>query len=131
MSNKEELAWAAGFFDGEGSSMVTWDKGAKGFPSEHKRYASLRMSLCQAGEYAQYLLDRFKNAVNGIGFINGPYNYGKKSNLTTWHWRVHGFEHTQAVIAMLWPRLGPAKRQQAKLALLTMRGYHETLSRVF
>lgn len=70
--NKLELAWAAGFFDGEGSSKPIWyhyktKKGEKKNPTRN-----VCLTVCQSNLEP---LERFKKAVNDIGRINGPYQY--------------------------------------------------------
>lgn len=94
--NREELAWAAGFFDGEGST---------GCYRNHVKGKRWSVSIQQKGPA---LLRRFRRAVRGLGHINGPY-WNKTTNL--WAFRTVRFEHSQAIMAMLWPWLGRQKRQ--------------------
>jgi hypothetical protein len=93
----ERLAWAGGFFDGEGC-----------------------FSRCGDGLNARIthtdpvLLDQFRSTVT-IGKIYGPYaphktSFGKKPQYV---FTVSGFERVQALLAMLWPNLGSAKRTKA------------------
>jgi len=98
--NREELAWAAGFFDGEGHSRL---------PKE----SPPTLKVVQCGVYAQALLERFKLAVHGLGNVYGPYKTKWQDRYT---WQSTNFEEAQAVMAMLWPFLGPAKRAQMKVA---------------
>lgn len=99
-----ELAWAAGFFDGEGCTSIK--QGSR---------ISLRLSV---GQTNQITLKRFQNAV-GYGTINGPYKV-KKLN-----WTPHSQWNTWSdaaliVIQKLWKYLSPIKQQQflTKLAEL-------------
>ena len=92
-----ELAWAAGFFDGEGSFNVS---------GNHK---SLRLnaSITQTDPRA---LRRFRRAVDGIGSVIGPYERaGRKPQ---WMWQVQSFEDVRRVAVILWKFLGPVKRSQ-------------------
>lgn len=92
--NKEALAWAAGYWDGEGH--------ARGWTT--KGYWSPRAILTQKhGDQ----FERFNEATGGLGKAYGP--YGDK---TTIELRWGGFEKVQALMAMLWPWLGETKRQQ-------------------
>jgi hypothetical protein len=109
--NREELAWAAGFFDGEGSIHL-----GKNDPGKHRRCP--KMSIGQSGETAPILLKRFQDAVGGLGSIGGPYgpypNQKSFNRLSTYKWGAGGFPSVQAACAMLWPFLGPVKRDAIK-----------------
>lgn len=98
--NREELAWAAGFFDGEGCTTFTVNSG---LPTKYPR-----LSVSQKHEE---VLLKFQLAVGGLGTIVVNRTRGG------WIWRCTKFEHVQAVIAMLWPWLGPVKKAQAKRRL--------------
>ena len=100
--NREELAWAAGFFDGEGTT------GTYG-----SRVAQLNLSLPQKNRAP---LDRFRIAINDLGSIY------QTSTTGMWQWRSNSFEHGQAVLAMLWPFLCDIKKAQAAAALIK---YHQ------
>ena len=103
--NREDLAWAAGFFDGEGCFSFT-DKAA---------YASVSIVQVERGP-----LDRFMAAVGGLGKIYGPYFQVYPGRMSThpWHqYRADRREHVQAIAAMLWFKLGDAKRIQALTVL--------------
>lgn len=98
--DREELAWAAGFFDGEGST---------GTYSKVGRRGSIHMTV---GQDHLELLERFHRAVLGIGSIYGPYKNSKQR-----YWKAFGHEDVQAAGALLWSFLGPIKRAQWKTAL--------------
>ena len=102
--NREELAWAAGFFDGEGCT---------GYANQHtnKRRGHAYLSVAQAERYP---LERFMAAV-GFGAIHGPVLMENRK--PKWNYRIDSFEKVQTVIALLWTWLGPTKRAQAKLKL--------------
>jgi hypothetical protein len=105
-----EVAWAAGFFDGEGSTFAsTQNRTAKNRIKNPK--TSVRIAIVQRWDNVE-VLERFKRIV-GVGAIYGP---GTRAQGMYQAWR---FEQSQAVIAMLWKYLGSAKRQQAKKALIT------------
>lgn len=91
-----ELAWAAGFFDGEGTTHFH----PNGLP---------QLSI---GQVDREPLERFQRAVLGLGRIVGPYkDTSKRKPITVY--RVSNWRGAQAVIALLWKFLSTAKRQQA------------------
>ncbi len=105
--DREELSWAAGFFDGEGCFSWT-EKSAWG--------------CAVIGQTNRESLERFQRAVGGLGKIYGPYTRRHKdrwSRKAQWAFRAHRREHVQAVAALLWFKLGPIKRQQATKVLLS------------
>lgn len=111
-----ELAWAAGFWDGEGCSTGNMDPR----PSQEGRFR-LRLSLSQSGEGAEKILARFQAAVNGLGRVRGPHvrkNPSGGVSQPIWVWSTQKFEVAQAVVAMLWPYLSDVKRQQAARILV-------------
>jgi hypothetical protein len=98
--NTHELAWAAGFFDGEGSAGAYFHR------------ASKRLSLdINVTQVDRRVLDRFQVALLGIGRISRriPSNPNARP-IYTWHSR--SFEGFQATMAMLWQFLSPVKRAQ-------------------
>lgn len=114
--NHEELAWAAGFFDGEGSIGVYHFELYGRYRGTGHMGRALRLSIQQAD---RYVLDRFVQAV-GIGRVMGPYRSGGKDGYTRrprWKYDVGSFETVQAVVAMIWRWLSPVKRVQAGDAL--------------
>ena len=112
--NREDLACAAGFFNGEGSTVIGWSK--------DKSYAWLSVSIFQ--NYREPL-EQFQAAVNGLGNVRGPYQ--RPDGNPYYSWTAQNFEHVQAVIAMLWFKLSSVKRQQAIKALKAFSEYHSSL----
>lgn len=91
---REALAWAAGLFDGEGSTTQS----------------GRSLVICMRQNDPR-VLHRFQQAV-GLGKVYGPYSEdGGKRQM--WQWRATGWKNVQAIIAMLWTFLSPAKREQA------------------
>jgi hypothetical protein len=99
--DREELAWAAGFFDGEG----------------HTSPDGLSMEIYQTDPRP---LERFRAAVGGIGKVSGPRPPARGSRKVSWTWDAYNWADTQAVIAMLWAFLSAPKRDQARKALMTV-----------
>ena len=96
LMDRRELAWAAGFFDGEGC--VTFGK-----------QGSLTLSISQTHPE---VLVRFREAV-GAGVVRGPWHQPSKPNANTLYGYVcTSFEPCQHVYAQLWPFLSSVKKQQ-------------------
>lgn len=102
-SRRERLAWAAGFFDGEGCF------------SYSKSSRSICVSVAQAHPE---VLERFRDAV-GLGRLYGPYHRGDSDlgRSRNFFYRAQGQEQVQAIAAMLWFKLGSSKREQARRVL--------------
>ena len=100
---REELAWAAGLFDGEGCFH---------FLLQRRKDTSLQpLTQTRMTQVDREVLDRFQAAV-GLGTVYGP--YPKNS---PWQYAAYGFEKTQAIVAKLWSWLGSQKRAQAVAVL--------------
>lgn len=97
---KTELAWAAGFFDGEGC--VTYVRHQK-----KQTTRALRINITQRHDE---VLHRFKAAVRS-GSVNGPYDaVGRKNSLFTY--QITKQAEVKRVFKLLKPYLGSIKRQQ-------------------
>jgi len=94
-----ELAWAAGFFDGEGCSYCilheTWNP-------------IIRIEI---GQMHDAVLKRFKKAVLGLG------NITRRQSNNAYQLKFSNFEHAQVVMALLWKYLSPVKKQQYRHAV--------------
>ena len=104
-----ERAWAAGFFDGEGSTHV-------GQYSPRKRREPVcyaRLSIGQAGEHAKKILERFKVATRGHGKFYGPKPPNKHQKLYQYTYVVTNFQQIIDTLQYMWPWLSKAKREQA------------------
>ena len=111
--DREQLAWSAGFADGEGSF----------FWAQYKiRHPRVRFEL---GQVNPEPLWRFRDATGFGAPVNGPYGNtkadAKKPAQPQWTWAISGFEDVQALLAMLWPWLGTPKRKQATKILMEAR----------
>lgn len=99
-----ELAWAAGFFDGEGCTTMQR-------PRLHPR-----LSITQAPDPGEdgfpRVLIRFRTAVGEMGSINGPYT--ERTGERKYIYAASGHEMVQAIISAMWIWLGTVKRGQAK-----------------
>lgn len=107
-----EIAWAAGYFDGEGSAGYYNGKGT------YALNGSARLAI---GGTQEVELFRFQSAVLGLGTVRGPYiakGLGKKP---MYKWQVQNFQGVQAVIALLWKYLSENKKTAC---LKTLKEYH-------
>jgi hypothetical protein len=111
---RENCAWAAGFFDGEGSvSFVRYLSKA----SSGNVYQKYRLGM-QAAQLDRELLDRLCQ-LTGLGVVCGTYDttaggFGKYRH---YRWCVSSFEEIQAAIAMFWPWLSEKRRREVCLAV--------------
>lgn len=109
-----ELAWAAGFFDGEGSTTARTFKLRPG-------YRQLAIGVPQAGhDSVPLVLVRFKRAMAGMGTIGGPDSH------SIYVWRILGREQVHAALALMWPFLGDVKREQAARAIALVDAQYES-----
>lgn len=104
MTSREELAWAAGFFDGEGHV---------GYREQLGAGQSWAVDIAQTEPNT---LDRFHRAV-GRGKIYGPYRHKNGRHNPYWRFTANGYERTQAIAGMLWAFLSEVKREQFAEAL--------------
>ena len=105
-SMSEELAWAGGFFDGEGSSYLTKHR-------THDGYVNAAVEVRQSGwNGVPEVLDRFQVALAGIGHLNGPHVYDW-ADAPVSRWKCEAQDDVQLVIHRLMPFIGTIKRNQA------------------
>jgi hypothetical protein len=103
-ATREELAWAGGLFEGEGSFTVS---------ARNRGEVRVLHPVAQLSMVDQSPLLRFAAAV-GMGAVYGPYAHkGHIHNRPLYAWSVFGFERTQALIAYLWPFLSERRRLRA------------------
>ena len=104
--DRAELAWAAGFFDGEGSTILHTDESRPG-------YLRLEVSVPQSGHDAGVpaVLIRFQKAVGGLCRIVGPEGRDIYKCVSS------GRLEAMAIVALLWSQLGDVKRRQANDAI--------------
>ena len=89
-----ELAWAAGFYDGEG------------YTSYHARTFSLRVEI---GQKNRSTLERFQSAIGGLGEIAfRPKSTGREY----WSLSVYGRVNVLTVFRLMAPYLSPPKTMQ-------------------
>lgn len=103
MVAETEIAWAAGFFDGEGYTRFK---------------AGMQMSVIQATDdpnVCPEVLQRFVRAV-GCGELKHLKRYNEPDHhRDRWAWECYG--DSPKALDLLWPYLGTVKRVQANVAL--------------
>lgn len=111
--SETERAWAAGFFDGEGTTCVIngWH---------------LSLSIGQVG---REVLDRFNAATGNLCSIYGPYDVPNPRDSSLKCQPQHQLAtrsgaKVQQVVALMWDYLGTVKREQAAAAIGTWKAYH-------
>lgn len=103
-----ELAWAAGFFDGEGSVGAYRSGGT----------ASTRpRPMVQIAQTDPGVLQRFAAAV-GVGRVTGPYDPKAKASHPYWCFRIEGIEGVRHVAVALAPFLSDIKRKAFEDAIV-------------
>ena len=108
----EWRAWAAGLYDGEGSTGLR----------EHRTHAGHKiaeLALTQSGQGTPEVLARL-SCIVARGHIFGPY-IQKGANLDVYRWKVEAQREIEPALMTLWPWLGAVKRTQAAPALATLR----------
>lgn len=89
--SREGLAWAGGFFDGEGHVRSFGDRS---YPA---------LQVAQAGSFTAppEVLTRFQKAVCGLGYVYGPmFAPERLEHMPQWSYEAHGFEAVQAIFAI-------------------------------
>ena len=125
-TSREEMAWAAGLFDGEGTIGVR-----RNGPAARTRRIGLALGMTD-----RTVVERFASALGGIGRVYEPRVSSRYPLVKPVHvFAIHSFERTQATIAALWSWLSEPKRNQARRALVAWRQdphrYHdETFARL-
>lgn len=105
----EWRAWAAGFFDGEGSLYVLDHR-------THQGHHFPEMRITQGSiSHLPEVLERFA-VITGRGRVYGPYAQ-RGANLDIYRWNLTRRGEIEATLAELWPWLGPVKRTQATTVL--------------
>ena len=112
--NREELAWAAGFIDGEGCfGFYTYTQKGRS-----TLYGMIKLEVVQVDRRA---LDRIQKAIR-VGNVTGPYDRKNPKWTPIHHLQVYGIEDITIAAHLLDPWLGPVKRDQAATAIAQ---YHQ------
>ena len=109
-SMNEELAWAGGFFDGEGCTYLENHR-------THLGYKVPRLYVpqsCETGIAPELL--RLGAALNGLGRISGV-RRAKDHHKPYRRWRIQASDDVQRALHLLWPFIGDVKRRQAQFVM--------------
>lgn len=109
MTRQTDLAWAAGFLDGEG---CIWAK-AHNNPTRGKRDRQLKISAAQVD---REVLDRLVS-IFGFGKVYGPYPSSSDVGKPYYRWDLNHAANVVAILKLIWPYLGTVKRAQALSAM--------------
>jgi len=96
--DRHELAWAAGFFDGEGWAAKTKPRGLQA-----------RINQADPNGIPEALI-RFQAAFGGLGRIGGPTREPKRKDM--YRWIVSSRKDVELLLQLLKPWLGPVKLHQ-------------------
>lgn len=104
--NREDLAWCAGFLDGECC--------IRSHHVDSRFYPDLSVN-----QVHREVLDKLESIL-GVGKVTGPRERPGNSK-PLYYYNVRGFEGVQYVVAAVWPWLGVVKRAQAMSVLIPAR----------
>lgn len=99
MARVEELAWAAGFFDGDGNVY---------YSASERRTPRL---IIQIDQVIREPLDRFVAAV-GEGKVLGPYKQKNRQANDYYKWSLEGYSKPLSVFLQIAPYMCSSKRDQ-------------------
>lgn len=105
-ASDEWRAWAAGLYDGEGSTYLTNHRTHAGY-----RNAESRITQGSNGGLPE-VLQRFR-LLTGVGGIYGPYRRSG-ANMDIYRWNASSRSDVQRTIAVVWPWLDLVKQNQAR-----------------
>lgn len=104
MSEETELAWSAGFLDGEGTYGMRRVKKASG-------HVVVALDF-QAQQVHREPLDRLAAVLGGS--VTGPYGpYKNNRDKPIFSWHLRKYEDVKVALFKLWPFMGTVKREQA------------------
>jgi hypothetical protein len=103
--DREALAWAAGFFDGEGTAVLANQNSTR--PRDY-----LTPCLAVTQHYDPETIHRFHRAVNDLGSVTGPHTNKGTAYHPRWMWQCRRPHEVLAVVPMLRPWLSGPKRRQ-------------------
>ena len=117
VENHENLAWAAGFFDGEGCTTTSraYQKTYVKLDGTESVLSADSISVIIHQNHPEVLV-RFRDVVK-IGKVGGPYQDKRHLGTQYWQYRISGVERVRQVLALIWPWLGSQKRDQATCVL--------------
>lgn len=103
-ANTDELIWAAGLFEGEGSIFPERKTG-------RRMYVTVRMSLNTTDHD---VVERFRNIMGGTVHMQKIQRPEQKQQ---WKWTLYGYEPARVVLALWRPWLGQRRLGQFEYTL--------------
>jgi hypothetical protein len=100
-----EVAWAGGFFEGEG--YVSFHREAK------RKRRGIVVGVLSTNRES---LERFQAAV-GVGNITGPRKRRAPTHKLQYVWQTGSISDARSVLDMLWPYLSDQRREKAMRVL--------------
>lgn len=110
--DREALAWAAGFFDGEGTAVLAGVNSTRVNASTGNPHDRSSPALQVTQHFDPETIYRFHRAVQGLGIVGGPYSSKGTAFHPRWQWACRRPIEVLAVVPMLWPWLSGPKRRQ-------------------
>lgn len=117
MFDREALAWAAGFFDGEGTCVLTNTNPKRFISATGKPKERIGVRLAVTQHYRPDTIHRFHAALGGLGRINGPHSSPGTAGHPRWEWCCTRNHEVLAVVPLLWSFLSEPKREQIRRAM--------------
>lgn len=113
LATDEWRAWAAGFYDGEGSTYVLAHR-------SHEGYRIGEIAVTQSGNGGAPEVLRRMLSILGVGHVNGPYEQ-QGATMSVYRLKVTAQVDIDRALSVMWPWLGAVKRVQASTVLETLR----------
>jgi hypothetical protein len=110
-AHTEQLAWAGGLYDGEGSASVSPHR-------THAGHFSPEVAVTQSGMTRPRVLERLRDIL-GCGRIYGPYTQ-EGATLPVFRWKAAALSDVEQALYVLAPWIGPVKREQARRVSRTL-----------
>lgn len=109
--NREQLAWLAGFYEGEGNvNGAIYDRG------DH--YArTIRFNVDQQDE-SQFSLLKAKKIIMGLGVPENHITFDMNKRSKCWKLRVNRFEDVEKIYLAIWEWLSPRRKAQVQEAFI-------------
>jgi hypothetical protein len=116
MLTREDIAWAAGFFEGEGSTYLAFKEYANGSKLYFPRLKISQNADIVFEEFYSDVLERFQK-IYPQGYVHGPYT-GRTNRSPYFSYTVNKFEGVQYIMSSMWTFLGHVKRNQYRKVIL-------------
>ena len=122
MTRDQEIAWAAGLFEGEGS--ICYSFNSSSWCSHHW--------IAQLGMTDEDAVRRFHEAVGGIGNVNvrKPRDRNGTHRKTLWNWKCSKQDDLLAFVSLMGPLLCARRQRSANDCLHDLARHHELFEQI-